>query len=414
MTQMISLLRRAMCFRALPLVGAALALGACTSADRLTSSSEPGAIPASGVPTFSSDFRGGIPFGSWALPTDQFGDLYNGAMRTISPGELLDELASIKARGGKIVLSMAGNEKNFKDRDGHFSLSMWKSRIDRFRGVDFSAYIDDGTLIGHYLIDEPNDPRNWAGDPVPGSMVETMAAYSKELWPNLPAVVRVKPEYLARWGSIYRNLDAAWAQYVTRAGDPAAYIREQVGYAQKLGLALITGMNTRMGGPHQSQLSAAVVQDAGSALLADSYPCAFISWEYQAEYLARPDIRSIMESLSRKAAEHATRTCRGSPQNDPPPPPPDPEPANQPPTPEAIVLNLTTFIQNNRHYVALTWSEANGTTVDVYRNGALREVTRNDRKYVRSYVIGRTRTFTYQVCETGTSRCSNSVTAQLD
>jgi hypothetical protein len=78
-----------------------------------------------------------------------------------------------------------------------------------------------------------------------------------------------------------------------------------------------------------------------------------------------------------------------------------------------IALNLSTYVSGGRHFVRLTWSNATGTTVNVFRNGSLREATRNDRLYVRSYAGRRPRSFTYQVCETGTSRCSNAVTATL-
>jgi PKD repeat protein len=253
--------------------------------------------------------------------------VFNGAVRNIYPNELLEQLAAIKARGGRIVLAMAGNEENFKDRDGHFNLSMWKARVDRFKGVDFSSYIEDGTIIGHYMIDEPNDPVNWTGKPVPGPTLEAMAAYSKQLWPRMATVIRVEPGYLATWGSIYRNVDAVWAQWSNRKGDPADYIRQQVADAGKLGLSLVTGMNIRKGGPEKTPLSASVVQSAGSALLASDYPCAFISWEYDESYLRRKDVQSAMENLSRKAGARGTRSCRRQGGGSAPP-----APENRPPT----------------------------------------------------------------------------------
>ena len=79
------------------------------------------------------------------------------------------------------MLSIGGGPNQYKDADGHFSLSLWQSRVNRFEGIDFSAYIADGTVMGHYLVDEPNDPTNWNGVPIPGETVEAMAQYSKEL-----------------------------------------------------------------------------------------------------------------------------------------------------------------------------------------------------------------------------------------
>ena len=321
-------LYRARVGRLLAAAGLAGVMAGCGASDRLTSVGDPrgaNGLPeaASTPPSFASTSLPGIPFGTWALPTEAFSDVYTGAMRVIDPNLLLKELAAIKARGGRVVLMFAGNEENFKDH-GHFSLSMWKSRVDRFKGVDFSSYLDDGTVIGHYLIDEPNDPANWSGAPVSGAVLDEMAAYSKQLWPKLPTVVRVDPSYLARSNVQYKALDAAWSQYVVRKGDPAKYLRDQVTIAQNLGLALITGLNIRKGGPKQSQLDASVVLNAGSALLANDYPCAFLSWEYDPRYLSRVDITQAMQSLSQQARQHPSRSCAGTGRAGPPPPPPPP------------------------------------------------------------------------------------------
>jgi hypothetical protein len=186
MTNAFEFARWATRFRALLLATFATTLVACDATDEITSVSDvpaETADPASpaGDASFATAFRGGIPMGHFALPTSKFGSEYNGAMRNIWPGELLSELRAIKARGGKVVLMMAGNERHYKS-DGKFSLSKWKARIDRYRNVNFDSFIRDGTLIAHYLIDEPNDPRNWGGRPVSPATVEEMAKYSKQRW----------------------------------------------------------------------------------------------------------------------------------------------------------------------------------------------------------------------------------------
>jgi len=111
-------MQRQMRFRALPLAALIWSMAACTSTEGPTSVSE---IPASAVaipPVFSSSGSGGIPFGMWALPTSELGPVFTGAHRNIAPTLLLKELAAIKARGGRIVLAMAGNQKYFKGADG--------------------------------------------------------------------------------------------------------------------------------------------------------------------------------------------------------------------------------------------------------------------------------------------------------
>jgi hypothetical protein len=401
MTYLFKLARRTARQRVLPLIALAASVAAC-DADRLTNSSEdatvttgePIAIP---IPLFATGFRGGIPFGTWALPTSEFGPVYNGAMRNIDPKVLRSELATIKERGGKVILAFAGNERHYRDGQHHFSLSMWKSRVDRFKSVDFNSFLDDGTIIGHYIIDEPNDAANWGGQPIPGTMVETMAAYSKQLWPKMATIARVEPSYLAETGGAYRFLDAAWAQYVTRKGEPGDFLRRNVADAQKLGLALVTGLNITKGSPTGGEMSASLVQSAGSTLLADAYPCAFISWEYRENYMSRSDIKAAMANLSQKAESHAMRSCSSAPISLP--------------GVKGIVLTATKVLQGGEQVVNLAWSGAIGTMVDYYRNGDYRRTIRNDGS-AKAYPH-RAGTYSYKICDAGKTRCSNTASVTI-
>jgi hypothetical protein len=276
-----------------------------------------------GGPLQAVAFAGGVPIGTFGQPNSEFGDRYNGAQRNILPADLLASLVAIQARGGKVLLSIAGGPNQYKDADGHFSFPLWQSRVNRYEGIDFSAYIADGTLIGHYLVDEPNDPNNWGGVPIPGEMVEAMAEYSKQLWPDLPTVVRGEPAYLAKAGIAYHYLDAAWAQYVTRKGEPADYLQRNVTDAQSLGLELVVGLNILAGGTGGVPLTAAQVRDWGTVLLSSSYPCAFLSWKYDAAYLASAEMGSAMDDLRSQAQSRPTKSCRSAGAS---PPPPDPDP----------------------------------------------------------------------------------------
>lgn len=403
MTYLFKLAQRTARLRALPLLAFAATLSACDT-DRLTNSSEDTAAPATQPLTpptalYAEGFRGGIPFGTWNQPTEAFGAVYNGAQRNIWPEELLEELADIKSRGGRVILTFAGNERYFLDSNHRFSLSLWKQRVDRFRGVNFNSYVDDGTIIGHYLIDEPNDPVNWGGTPVPGSMVETMAQYSKQIWPNLPTVVRVDPGYLARTGGPYRYLDAAWAQYVTRKGEADDYIKRNVADAQSIGLALVTGLNITMGGPDASEMSASLVKSAGSTILAESYPCAFLSWEWRDSYMSRSDIKSAMAVLSEKAEAHAARSCRR------------PGSGTSLPSVTGITLAATKVLQSGQQVVSLKWSGATGTNVRLFVNSVYRRDTVNDGKgFVYPQRAG---TFSYKICEVGSTRCSNTASVVI-
>lgn len=299
-----------------PAFGAiALSFFGCNSTDSLNpESTAPVGVEAASVdaPSLASaSFAGGIPIGTFAMPTSEFGGVYNGALRNIGTGRLISELSAIRARGGKIVLMMAGSQPNYLNRDRSFSLDKWKERINRYRNVNFDSFINDGTIIAHYLIDEPYDGANFGGKPVPGSTIDEMARYSKSIWPNLKTVVRAEPYYI-KWNGTYRYLDAAWAQYLSRKGDASAYLQKNVATAQQMGLGLIVGLNILKGGsPNGSWMTASEVEKWGSALLSSNYPCAFISWQYQSSKLSSGDMKNAMSQLRRKAESRPSRSCSG-------------------------------------------------------------------------------------------------------
>jgi hypothetical protein len=386
-------------------LAAGVVLTACDNTELLDpeTSGAPNEVAAAPVEVETAAARqaGGIPIGMSAQPVSAFGDVYSGAKLTVSPGDIMSKLSAVRSRGGRVVLMLAGHPRYYKDSRGHFSLTKWKDLVGRFRHLNLASYIKDGTLAGHYMIDEPNDPFNWTNEPVPGPMLDEMAAYSKQLWPKMATVVRVEPGYLAQWSG-YRYLDAAWAQWVSRKGDPAVYIREQVALAQKLGLKLITGLNISKGAPNQSPMPASMVQSAGSALLANDYPCAFISWEYDAQYLSRSDIKTVMSQLSQKAAGHSARSCSKAAGDAPPPP--------SLPSTSGIALTAAKVVKDDEQIVSLTWKGAAGSEVKLYVNSAYRRTTVNDGKaFVYPQRAG---TYGYKVCDAD-QKCSNTASVTI-
>lgn len=292
------------------LVALMLPVAACDDTDPTSPESAPEVLtvlPMEDEPLASASFAGGIPLGNFAQPISEFGSIFNGSHENSTPTGLIQELQQIKSRGGKAVLALSGSPKYYLDGK-YFSMTKWKQRVNRFKGVNFRPYIDDGTVIGHYLIDEPNDPANWGGRPVSSSTVEEMAKYSKDLWPNMPTIVRAEPKHM---GDNHRYLDAAWAQYLYRRGNVNEYIKDVVGDAQRKGLQLVVGLNVLKGGnPNGTNMTGSEVEQWGSALLSSSYPCAFINWKYTSSYMNASSVRSAMSALRRKAENRSSKSCR--------------------------------------------------------------------------------------------------------
>ena len=270
--------------------------------------------------SLSTAYRGGIPFGVLHLPTSLYGTGFSGSLVNTSSAtrSLVPILAAAKRAGVKVAVSFVGGEKYYKNSNGTFSLEKWKKRVNAYRGVNFSSYIKDGTIIGHYILDEPHDPSNWAGRTVSRATVDEMARYSKSIWPTMPTIVRGWPAYLK--GYNYRYLDAAWAQYSARFGNASTFIAKNVRDAKASRLALVVGLNQLQGGARGGlagfyrsgyyAMSASQMRSWGAALLADPYPCAFLSWAYNSRYMGRSDIKSARSYLAGKAGAKATKSCR--------------------------------------------------------------------------------------------------------
>ena len=461
MTHIVQLARRA-----LPLLVLALAAGACSLADPtepLGSSADPVAVLAASAPvSFArTSFGGGTPFGVFHLPMSMYGATYSASLvnTASSTGSLLPYLEAARRSGMRVAVSFVGAEDNYKNQNGTFSLEKWKKRVDAYRGIDFSSYVADGTIIGHYILDEPHDPSNWAGQTVSHATIDEMARYSKSIWPAMPTIIRGWPAYLK--GYRYQYLDAAWAQYSDRFGSISGFISDNVRDAKASGLALVVGLNQLAGGGKQGltgfvtgkhAMTAPELESWGQALLNEPYACAFLNWAYDSRYMSRSDIKQAMSSLAQTAQSRPSTSCRGTngqtsaavtaPLVIPPDPPvtadtvptvpPDsqpsvpadsqpvvPQPQPQPPvagggTPTAIVLQVSARSENGRHYMKLTWSGATGSSVDVYRNGTRQmKNTENDGKYVNVLPSKRAATYAYRVCEKKTSTCSKSVSVSV-
>jgi hypothetical protein len=263
----------------------------------------------------------GIAFGHFALKNTQLSSTYTATYRLPGPSNLLYTLASARARRGRVVIQLA-MDHSVKNRNGSFNLSKWKAQVARFKRINFNSYIKDGTVMAHFLTDEPEDPRNWGGRTISPRTVEEMAKYSKKLWPGLTTVIRAKPTYLASGGMRYKYLDAGWAMYQSWQGNPTSWIRAQNAAAKRSGLKLVVGLNLLNGGTKASRIkgtkgkfyamSANQVRTWGSIMLNESRStaCGFFNWRYDTKYHGRSDIKSATAFLSNKTKSQPKVSCR--------------------------------------------------------------------------------------------------------
>ena len=259
----------------------------------------------------------GLTFGPTHVPPEEFGEPFSGTQITATSSAcLLHDLEKARRANARVFVSFTGSSRHNRDEDG-FSLANWKARVDRFRDIDLTPYIEDGTILGHLLMDEPNDPHEWNGHQVSPADIADMAKYSKEVWPTMSTYVRTFPEYLG--GGAFPHLDAIWFQYLDRWAPLDAFIDKHFEGARALGLKVITGLNVINGGSESSgipgrregkfAMSADELRSWGGRLLAQPNLCAFLMWEYDEAYLSRPDIKAAMDDLAATARSYPANDC---------------------------------------------------------------------------------------------------------
>jgi len=291
----------------------------CADADRLGPAPEVPDVSATVVAAAGS--QPGIVFASFGLTPSQLNTVHTGIVRSTSPSEFLSYLSQVRAKGGRVLVKLSGGDQVVRNDDNTFSLAKWKSMVDRYRKINFSSYVADGTIVGHFLIDEPHFASRWGNKTIPHATLEAAAKYSKQLWPAMPTIVSAPPNWLASTTISYTYLDAGWATYrASTSSSPATWAANQVNKAKSKGLGLVTGLNVLDGGngssgfrgnlPKKWAMSANEVRSYGSTLLAQSYMCGFVMWKYSSTYYNRSDVKSAMADVSAKARSHARTSCR--------------------------------------------------------------------------------------------------------
>jgi hypothetical protein len=265
----------------------------------------------------------GIVFGSVSMENEYLNNVHTGWLTggPLDPKNILSKLSGARAKGGRVVIKLCkGSDSYVKNGDGTFSLTKWKSLVSRYRDVNLDSYISDGTIVGHYLIDEPHRTERWGGKAISQATLEAMAKHSKELWPQMTTMVRVVPSWLESASLTYKYLDAGWTQYTAKKGDAAKWVTAEAEAAKRKGLGLVVGMNVIDGGNGSSgirgmasgkwAMSASELRNYGSAMLGPSHACAFFNAHHETWYYGRSDIKSAMADVSAKAQAHAKTSCR--------------------------------------------------------------------------------------------------------
>jgi hypothetical protein len=264
--------------------------------------------PAPPAPVAGSPF---LPFGPKQVPFSVLGQpplfFTGGYITDSSPSDVEQGLQLARTMGARLILKLVGSRSKFQNPDGSFSLTLWKSELDKMKDFDFASYVADGTVIGIELINEPHDTHNWGGTIVSKEDLEAAAAYAKSYWPYMP-VGAGRPDYVLQYAP-WRYLDFAHAQYHMRKGDINAWRDMSVSQSKQAGVGLLLSLDFLAGEIGDTPMTADEVRQFYTVLADDTYACALTGYLYDAAYLSQPDIQTAFNVAGAIAASHPAPPC---------------------------------------------------------------------------------------------------------
>jgi len=236
----------------------------------------------------------GIPFGPSRMDI-RIDYPFNASLYyRVHDGDEEEELSTLKASGYRGSLYIAGSRSRYKNPDGTFNPDMWKAEVDKYDVAIIQRYIDDGTLVAHYALDEPHYGGAWDGNDIPPALVDEIACYSKTKWPNLPVLIRTHPGWAVREEGAAHNFQCVdiWvAQYSSRKGPVDEYVAQNIADANALGAQLYGALNPIGGGDGSSgvvspyndekwMMSADELRDYGAAWMNSGGIVGFSIWNW--------------------------------------------------------------------------------------------------------------------------------------
>jgi hypothetical protein len=275
----------------------------------------------------------GIPFGPFDV-TDYIVDAgsrgpFSGGYLGLNGYTSQDQrnLELLRAAGVSVFVTPSG--ASYQDAEDHFDLDMWKALVGRTVDrsgpgpyIDLNTYIASGTVIGYYMVDEPHDPTDWGGAPIPKADMDAAAAYVHELWPTLPAGVNGGSDgYVS--GYNWQHMDWFMGQYTYSRGDAATWAANQIAAVRSAGLQPVLSLGILHGGRADgvyTPMSAEQIRTFGSAILAQSDLYYLLMWKYdnQNSYsfdpnwlngtFNTPEYQAALAEVSAKAAAHVKKT----------------------------------------------------------------------------------------------------------
>jgi PKD repeat protein len=269
-----------------------------------------------------------------------------GSLAYVAPQEILGRIQAARAMGVRLVFALTGGAHTRYTTNGVFDEVKWDRAMDGYNTSAIrdavAAGVADGTIIGNSVMDEPQqagtNEKSWGP---PGTMtkarIDGLCSYVKGIFPTLP--VGVGHDYsIFDPSDKYQVCDVLISQYAWRrnSGDVIGYRDGGLAFAAREGMAIIFSVNVLNGGPQDKtgiwdcpgtggvgtrapncRVTPAQLRDWGKVL--GQAGCAFLNWEYDAAFMAKPANQAAISDVAITLAREPRRPCTGDRRPNTPP-----------------------------------------------------------------------------------------------
>jgi len=288
----------------------------------------------------------GIPFGPFGAWTDAAlkanTDPFTMSLDAVSDANIVTRISVARSMGVRLLLTMTGGARSQYLTGGVFDMVKWKAKQATFNTTAIreavGAAIADGTIVGNVVMDEPfntggpgNEANSWGpAGTMTKARVDSMCAYSKAIFPNLPQGVTHDHDDFEPTKS-YRVCDFIVSQYRMAKGDVTAFRDAGLALARRDGHSIAFSLNIMDGGQRDNdndglwecpvpltggqgsyapncRMTAAQVREWGKLL--GQAGCALTMWRYDDTFMANPDNAQAFRDVAAMLANAPAKSCK--------------------------------------------------------------------------------------------------------
>jgi hypothetical protein len=286
----------------------------------------------------------GVPFGafnSWDVTTlKPYTDVFTATIGPVNATIILDMIAAARTKHMKLVLAMTGgsHDNYMSTINGvyQFDMAKWRDKMQTYNTSAIksavASAVADGTIIGNFVMDEPNvsgagDGNTWGpAGTMTKTRVDSMCGYVKAIFPALPVGV-AHGHNTFEPGNSYRICEFLIDQYAWRKGDVTTYRDDGLALARRDGMSILFSVNLLNGGvPDRDgiwdctgtggmgtyapncRMTPEQVRDWG--IILGSAGCALTMWRYDEAFVLNTGNQQAFRDIRSRLATLPTKSCR--------------------------------------------------------------------------------------------------------